>query len=127
MFNGKANIYVPGFYLSGSTFINDNEWHYIGYTWNVVSNTLSIYVDGVVEDSFIQDLTIESTDRASLGHEFDDFQCTNFFNGKLSDISIWKTTLSNAEVNANMVSTIDVANASDLVALYTLPALARCV
>jgi glycerophosphoryl diester phosphodiesterase len=120
--NGKANIYVPGLYLSGSTFINDNEWHYIGYTWNVVSNTLSIYVDGVVEDSFIQDLTIESTDRASLGHEFDDFQCTNFFNGKLSDISIWKTTLSNAEVNANMVSTIDVANASDLVALYTLPA-----
>ena len=122
VFNGKANIYVPGFYLSGTTFINDNEWHYIGYTWNVVSNTLSIYVDGVVEDSFIEDLTIESTDRASLGHEFDDFQCTNFFNGKLADISIWKNTLSNAEVNANMISSIDVASASDLAALYTLPA-----
>jgi glycerophosphoryl diester phosphodiesterase len=122
VYNGKANIYVPGTYLSGTTFINDNEWHYIGYTWNVVSNTVSIYVDGVLENSFIEDLTIESTDRASLGHEFDDFQCTNFFNGKLADISIWKTTLNNGEVNANMMSTIDVASASNLVALYTLPA-----
>jgi glycerophosphoryl diester phosphodiesterase len=122
IYNGLANIYVPGNYLSGTTFINDNEWHYIGYTWNVVSNTVSIYVDGVLENSFIQDLTIESTDRASLGHEFDDFQCTNFFNGKLADISIWKTTLSNGDVNANMMSTIDVASSLGLVALYTLPA-----
>jgi glycerophosphoryl diester phosphodiesterase len=122
VYNGKANIYVPGTYLSGTTFINDNEWHYIGYTWNVVSNTVSIYVDGVLENSFIEDLTIESTDRASLGHEFDNFQCTNFFNGKLADISIWKTTLSNGEVNTNMMSTIDVASVSSLVALYNLPA-----
>ena len=122
VYNGKANIYVPGNYFSGTTFINDNQWHYIGYTWNVASNTVSIYVDGVLENSFIEDLTIESTDRASLGHEFDDFQCTNFFNGKLADISIWKTTLSNGQANANMMSTIDVASSTDLVALYNLPA-----
>ena len=121
VYNGKANIYVSGNYFSGTTFINDNQWHYIGYTWDVTSNNVSIYVDGSVENSFIEDLTIESTDRASLGHEFDDFQCSNFFNGKIADISIWKSTLSNAQANANMMSTIDPASSANLVALYTLP------
>lgn len=118
---GNLDIYVPGDYLTGNTLVSDNQWHYIGYTYDVLSEQVIFYVDGVVDAVFNEDLTILSTDRASLGQEFDGFQCSNFYLGKLSDISIWSDVLSSGEINTHLVSPNQITSTSNLVALYKEP------
>ena len=66
-------------------------------------------------------MTISSTDRASLGQEFDGFQCSNFYLGKLSEISIWKDVLSTSEINLHMTGPNQITNTNNLVALYKEP------
>ena len=119
--DGNLDIYVPGDYLTGSTFVSDSQWHYIGYTYDEFSNQVIFYVDGVVDAVFNQDLTILSTDRASIGQEFDGFQCSNFYLGKLSEISIWSDVLNTSEVNAHMSSPNQITSTNNLVALYKEP------
>ena len=120
IYDGKVDLYVLGSHLLGTSLVDDDEWHYIGYTWNIITNSLSIYVDGMEESVFSEDLTIISTDRASMGQEFDEFQCSNYYKGKLSDISIWKASLGSNDVLENMSSTIN-STEVDLIAYYKLP------
>jgi len=118
--NGKVDLYVPGDYYSGSTMVNDDEWHYVGYTWDVISNNLRLYVDGTEELSVTLDLTIQSTDRASIGQEFDGFQTSNFFNGKLAEISIWKKAVPPGDIAFQMMAPI-AESSTDLVGLFKRP------
>lgn len=118
--NGKVDLYVPSDYYSGSTIVNDDEWHYVGYTWDVISNNLRLYVDGSQELSVTLDLTIQSTDRASIGQEFDGFQTSNFFNGKLAEISIWKKAVPAGDIAFQMMAPI-AENSTDLVGLFKRP------
>ena len=104
--DGKGGIYVPSNHYSGSSLVNDDQWHYVGYTWNVTSNNLRLYVDGVEELSVSLDLTIESTDRASLGQEFDGFQASNYYHGQMADISIWSSSVNAGDITLHMMSTI---------------------
>ena len=118
--DGKMDIYVPSDHYSGSSLVNDDQWHYVGYTWNVTSNNLKLYVDGVEELSVSLDLTIESTDRASLGQEFDGFQASNYYHGEMADISIWNSSVNAGDITLHLMSTID-ENAANLVGLYKRP------
>ena len=118
--DGKMDIYVPSDHYSGSSLVNDDQWHYVGYTWNVTSNNLRLYVDGVEELSVSLDLTIESTDRASLGQEFDGFQASNYYHGEMADISIWNSSVNAGDITLHMISTIN-ENAANLVGLYKRP------
>lgn len=118
--DGKIDIYVPSDHYSGSSLVNDDQWHYVGYTWNVSSNNLRLYVDGFEELSVNLDLTVESTDRASLGQEFDGFQASNYYDGEMADISIWNSSVNAGDIALHMISTIN-ENASNLVGLYKRP------
>ena len=118
--DGKIDIYVPSDHYSGSSLVNDDQWHYVGYTWNVTSNNLQLYVDGLEELSVSLDLTVESTDRASLGQEFDGFQASNYYHGEMADISIWNSSVNAGDIALHMISTIN-ENASNLVGLYKRP------
>ena len=120
IYNGKMDIYVPSDHYSGSSLINDDQWHYVGYTWNVTSNNLRLYVDGIEELSVSLDLTVESTDRASLGQEFDGFQASNYYHGQMADISIWSSSVNAGDITLHMMSTIN-ENAANLVGLYKRP------
>ena len=118
--DGKIDIYVPSDHYSGSSLVNNDQWHYVGYTWNVTSNNLRLYVDGVEELSVSLDLTVESTDRASLGQEFDGFQASNYYHGEMADISIWNSSVNVGDIALHMISTIN-ENAANLVGLYKRP------
>ena len=118
--DGKMDIYVPSDHYSGSSLVNDDQWHYVGYTWNVSSNNLRLYVDGFEELSVNLDLTVESTDRASLGQEFDGFQASNYYDGEMADISIWNSSVNAGDITLHMISTIN-ENATNLVGLYKRP------
>ena len=89
IYNGIINIYTDNNYYSGLTNISDNQWHFIGYTWNNQTQQLKFFVDGNIELAYTLDLNIASTDRISLGQEFDAYQCSNYYNGYLSELSIW--------------------------------------
>jgi len=118
--NGKVDLYVPSDYYSGNTMVNDDEWHYVGYTWDVISNNLRLYVDGAEELSVTVDLTIQSTDRASIGQEFDGFQTSNYYNGKLAEMSIWKKAVPAGDIAFQMMAPI-AENSTDLVGLFKRP------
>ena len=120
IYDGKVDLYVPGSHLLGTSLVNDNEWHYIGYTWSVVTNSLSIYVDGVEEQVYSEDLAVFSTDRASIGQEFDGFQTSNYYNGKLAEISIWKKAVSAGDIAFQMMAPI-AESSTDLVGLFKRP------
>ena len=120
IYDGKVDLYVPGSHLLGTSLVNDNEWHYIGYTWSVVTNSLSIYVDGVEEQVYSEDLAVFSTDRASIGQEFDGFQTSNYYNGKLAEISIWKKAVPAGDIAFQMMSPI-AESSTDLVGLFKRP------
>jgi glycerophosphoryl diester phosphodiesterase len=120
MYDGKVDLYVPGSHLLGTSLVNDNEWHYIGYTWNIITNSLSIYVDGVEEQVYSEDLAVSSTDRASIGQEFDGFQTSNYYNGKLAEISIWKKAVPAGDIAFQMMSPI-AESSTDLVGLFKRP------
>ena len=66
------------------------------------------------------DLTVESTDRASLGQEFDGFQASNYYDGEMADISIWNSSVNAGDITLHMISTIN-ENAANLVGLYKRP------
>ena len=120
IYDGKVDLYVPGSHLMGTSLVNDNEWHYIGYTWSVVTNSLSIYVDGVEEQVYSEDLAVSSTDRASIGQEFDGFQTSNYYNGKLAEISIWKKAVPAGDIAFQMMAPI-AESSTDLVGLFKRP------
>ncbi|MDB2408991.1 glycerophosphodiester phosphodiesterase family protein, partial [Crocinitomicaceae bacterium] len=120
IYDGKVDLYIPGSHLFGTSLVNDNEWHYIGYTWSVVTNSLSIYVDGVEEQVYSEDLAVSSTDRASIGQEFDGFQTSNYYKGKLAEISIWKKAVPAGDIAFQMMAPI-AESSTDLVGLFKRP------
>ena len=119
IYNGKINIYNNGSYFSGINDLNDNEWHFIGYTWNKDSQQMKFFVDGNIELAYTLDLSIESTDRVSIGQEFDDYQCSNYYHGFLSEISIWN-------VEVNLSQSLELMNSApslsaELIGFYNNP------
>lgn len=98
VYNGTLDLYTNGNYFSTSINIADNEWHHVGYSWDQFTQELKLFVDGQEELNSNLDLTIESTDRASIGQEFDQYQCSNYFNGHLSNIAIWKNVINPSSI-----------------------------
>ena len=66
--------------------------------WSKTSQVLKVYVDGFPDLIFSNiDLTSTCTDFISLSQEFDGWTASNKFSGELMNISLWKTSISNAE------------------------------
>ena len=90
---------------------------YVGCDFKLIYR---LYVDGVEELSVTVDLTIQSTDRASIGQEFDGFQTSNYYNGKLAEMSIWKKAVPAGDIAFQMMAPI-AENSTDLVGLFKRP------
>ena len=90
---------------------------YVGCDFKLIYR---LYVDGVEELSVTVDLTIQSTDRASIGQEFDGFQTSNYYNGKLAEISIWKKAVPAGDIAFQMMAPI-AESSTDLVGLFKRP------
>jgi len=108
------NGVTPGtlfFYQEGHSWqslssvrIDDNQWHHVGFVYEGVSNTVRLYVDGkaqlgAISISNIADQTNDSSDKVSIGQEFDGGTPSDFFKGYMTDVSIWSKPLINNEVH----------------------------
>ena len=98
IYNDKLNIFNDGNYYSGTTTINDDQWHYVGYSWNSNTNTLIFFVDGNSDGTFSNiDLKSSKTDIISLGQEFDGLSASNKFSGQMMHVSVWKNAITVSE------------------------------
>jgi len=105
IYNGLVDVY-NGSYYSGSTLINDGNWHFLGYSWDQATQQLQLWVDGVLDGNFTADLSVTSTDLASLGQEFDGLEVSNMYKGSMAELTVWKTPLSGPEITQLMLNPV---------------------
>ncbi|MNJ86162.1 hypothetical protein D3C87_36490 [compost metagenome] len=88
--------------VCGSINVLDNACHHVAYTYNNGINTL--FIDGIFQVSLNQSFSLKSTDRYSLGQEFDLPMGTlsQFYKGTMDDLRIWNFVKSQAQVQALM-------------------------
>jgi glycerophosphoryl diester phosphodiesterase len=109
IYNGLVDVY-NGSYYSGTTLVNDGNWHFLGYSWNQATQQLQLWVDGVLDGNFTTDLTVATTDRGSLGQEFDGLSISNQYNGSMAEITIWNDVLSGPQVSQLMLNPVTSSN-----------------
>lgn len=119
--NGLIDVY-NGTYYSGSTLVNDGNWHFLGYTWNIGTQQLQLWVDGVLEGNFITNLLLNSTDLGSLGQEFDGLSISNLYQGHMAELTIWNNVLTGPEIIQLMHNPVNSAHAKylNLVGYYNV-------
>ncbi len=106
--NEKVGIYDGSNYHYTSSVVTDGQWHFVGYTYDESTNLTKMYVDGVMESSYTNGQSISSTtDRLSLGQEFDGSTVSNILDGILTEVSIWNELLDSAEIAQIMNSAIE--------------------
>lgn len=92
---GIRNNANTGLFLSGTTLINDGEWHHVVAVYTSINGTL--YVDGIEENSgSIPSLPI-SLDITSIGRE-GRVSSGDYVNGSVDEVAIFNRTLSAQEV-----------------------------
>lgn len=107
----------------GTTPVTNGQWHHVGYTYQESSGLTRIYVDGLIEFSFFTSQTVTPSSLFSLGQEYDSgLSTSNFLEGNITELSIWDTLLTAAEINLLMQESIqsDHPSAQHLVAYYPM-------
>ena len=119
--NEELWMYDGGNNRNSGVVVTDGKWHFVGYTYNEASNETKMYVDGVEVRSYSNGQSLSSTSRISLGQEFDGSSTSDFFDGEMTEVSIWKEVLDTNDIKAIMTAPIanSHANYSQLVAYYT--------
>jgi RHS repeat-associated protein len=104
---GKAVFTVMGttnVSVTGTTTINDDQWHYLtGVRSGTGGNTLSIYVDGALDNAAtgtpgtvgaFTTTTIGALSRTSV---------TNFFAGAIADAAFYNSSLTGTQIKRNQL------------------------
>jgi hypothetical protein len=95
MSSGASNID-----FQGVNDLNDNNWHFVVFTANRISNEMSFYVDGLLDNSmFNSQLSVGNLSNQSnllFGAERGLGCC--MYNGMIDDVGIWNRVLSQQEI-----------------------------
>ncbi len=125
MIGGKAHVRFDRVgsgsnFAEGTTDINDGKWHHIAGVHDTNSNTLRVYVDGILEGQQTGTGTPEtSTQELAIGN-WSEFASTSGFEGEIDEVRIWNSALSFEEIRDYMCQK-DLSShpsLSDLVAYY---------
>ncbi|MCP4521080.1 MAG: hypothetical protein GY827_05255, partial [Cytophagales bacterium] len=102
--------------------MSDQLWHYVGYTYDAFSGETVIYIDGLENLRYTNQIAIPSNAKYSLGQEFDGSNDSDHFNGDMAEVSVWKTVLMPGEIQLAMQEKITNAHPSydDLVGYYSV-------
>ncbi len=102
IFDGKARFetYAAGD-LDSITKVNDGRWHLIVITRNLTNDTLSMYIDGSVENTMSDEGRNLDSGNAPLeiGVWAQESHDTGTFNGTIDDVRIYNRVLSSSDVN----------------------------
>jgi surface protein len=109
---GNANpglkFYNPAIgWIYSSTALPVNEWVHVSMTWDDSSDTLIFYKNGVETDTFTGlESLISTAGPVNIGRQDpNDCHC-NLMNGKIDELRLWNVVRSQAEISANMNSTL---------------------
>lgn len=101
----KLNMYFNnvGFLGPGATTVDNGLWHHVGYVYDDPNDEVRMYVNGVLDKTYSSQTAsgIVSTDRASIGQEWDTGPVTsNHFGGDMNDVRIYDHVLSIKEIKS---------------------------
>jgi hypothetical protein len=96
----RVLVHDGAYAITSSSDINDGLWHHIAYTSNAGTGTL--YIDGVSNGTHTTGYTFSSTDKISLGQEYDGATTSDFYQGQLDELSVFKVALSQATIRDYM-------------------------
>lgn len=87
-----------------STGLSLNQWSHIAATWNTSSNTIDIYINGVLQTTANGGSTSTGTNGSfELGSRTGGGQ---YFNGSMDEVRIWSGVRSACDISQNMNSTL---------------------
>lgn len=99
--NGVLNIVLrnPGSgtlsqLASGGGF-NDGEWHMVTMRYSTTTDNFTIYIDSVLENSDVVDITPDPIDYA-IGRT--EGQASGYFNGKIDEVGVWNRSVTDEEL-----------------------------
>ncbi len=85
---------------------DDGNWHHVAVVLDNGSNTLTAYIDGVKKFSYNTTVSIQSSDVASIGQEFDGDTTSSgtsaHLKGEIDEVRVWSETRSISEIRDNM-------------------------
>ena len=99
LWSNSIRIEVGGAGLSGTTAVNDGNWHHVAVVYNPsAAYKYKLYIDGSLEitDNISQSMNTTSTG-VRIGRRVDDVK---FFEGAIDEVRIWDIALSNADIAA---------------------------
>lgn len=89
----------PGFnQLVGTTTITAGNWTHLAVTYEAASQTLILYVDGVMQGSAVLLVPPYTEPYLNLGT----FGGNNLFNGEMDEVRIWNTVRTQSEITNHM-------------------------
>lgn len=92
--------------LNGTTLLSNNTWYYVVGTYDTITNTMRIYVNGALENS-----TTLTTDPPTAGSQLflvgasDGSSPANWFVGSVSNVVVYNRELSLNEIQQNFNAT----------------------
>src|SRR6056300_231960 len=91
----------------GNIDVDDNNWHHVAITYDLSTKNAIIYTDGVVSLNVTtgNSISILSTDKVSVGQEWDGGSTSDHFNGNISSVKIYNRALTDTEVLQNFNAT----------------------
>jgi concanavalin A-like lectin/glucanase superfamily protein len=78
--------------------INDGVWHYVVFTRNATTGTVSVYVDGELHDSATSETGNKTMPFSCIGAFEDNGDAIDYFQGILDDVRIYSRVLTAGEI-----------------------------
>ena len=93
----------------GATTLQANTWYYVTGVYNAVARTLHVYLNGQLDDGVLQGTVTatqqNSTANVSIGQRTG-FPGTFNFNGTVDDVRIYSRALTQAQIQADMLTPV---------------------
>ena len=103
-FFGGGSAVGVGNGLVGTTPLNDGRWHHVAMVLDATAKNMKLYVDGQVEanvNSPLLSSNIDNSARLFIGTER---TAIAFFKGRIDEIRLYNTALTQANIQADMTS-----------------------
>lgn len=118
LWSNAIRIEVGGNGLSGNIAVNDGNWHHVAGVYNpTATNTVSLYVDGVLDVA--GNLTVTTNTVASINLQIGKrVDGARHFDGAIDDVRVWNVARSQSDIAANMNNEICSIPTTGLQAYY---------
>ena len=97
---GVTGVPANGFYIIGTTNVNDGQWHHFAGVYD--GSNITLYVDGIVDATSTATGTIATTPSANLWIGGNSGNTVRFWDGWIDDVRIYDTGFNEIEIRNAM-------------------------